>query len=452
VSDAAPDHPVPPRPNTLAGGRYLLGDRLGAGGMGIVVRATDDLLHREVAVKLLADNLAADPDARERFLREARSAARISDPQVVQVFDVGEEGGRPYQVMELVEGPSLADTLAADGPLDPDQVVDVAADALAGVARAHDAGLLHRDLKPGNLLRAPDGTVKVADFGVAEAADAPGLTRTGLVIGTRSYLAPERAAGQSATVRTDLYALGATLVELLSGRPPAGEDPLSAVRELRLPERLSHLLDRMLSRDPQQRPASARAALALLAGEVDADVAAVGEATRPWAVDVPGAQDDPAADGPGPRRDAAAGGPPPAPPAVDTSDATVPVDRRTAEAHGAPGPAEAPTPDGTHDPVGVPGAEVTALESPRAAGTAGAEDGRGAGESTAAPDRSGGVTISWKQLAVISVLLLAVAVAFQTMGGTDDEPPLGDPGVEREADPADTARNLGDWLRDRAGQ
>jgi eukaryotic-like serine/threonine-protein kinase len=436
VSGDAPTQPVPPGPGTLADGRYRLGDRLGAGGMGIVVQATDDLLHREVAVKLLADNLAADPDARERFLREARAAARISDPQVVQVFDVGEEQGRPYQVMELVEGPSLADTLVEHGPLTPDQVVDVAADALAGVARAHDAGLLHRDLKPGNLLRAPDGTVKVADFGVAEAADAPGLTRTGLVLGTRSYLAPERAAGQAATVRTDLYALGATLVELLTGRPPAGEDPLAGVRDRQLPTSLSHLLDRMLSRDPQQRPASARTALALLAGEVSPDDASVGEATQPWAA-VPGADgtshtdERPGADGPLDTEGILdADGPPPAPTGVSTSAVTMPVGGGTAETRPQP---------------------ATAGDT-AAAGT-GAPDGGGrADEPPADPDPPGGVTLTWKQLALLSVLLLAVAVAFQTLGGGEEDPPLDAPGVEREADPADTARNLGDWLRDRAGQ
>jgi eukaryotic-like serine/threonine-protein kinase len=405
------DKPVPPEPTTLAEGRYRLGHRLGVGGMGLVVQATDELLHREVAVKLLADNLAADADARERFLREARAAAKISDPQVVQVFDVGEERGRPYQVMELVEGPSLADTLASEGPFEPAEVVDVAADALAGVARAHDAGLLHRDLKPGNLLRAPDGTVKVADFGVAEAADAPGLTKTGLVIGTRSYLAPERAAGQSATVRTDLYSLGATLVELLTGRPPGGDDPLAALRELELPAQLSHLLDRMLSPDPQQRPASARNALALLAGEVTADAASIGEATEPWDLGTLEALETLEADGP-----------PPTPPAVPTSAATVPVEQDAGDA-GAPVAAGAPATPGDEEGV--------------------------AGENDVA--RPGGVTITWRQLALISVLLLAVAVGFQALGG--DEDPIADPGgVEREAEPADTARNLAEWLRDRAGQ
>jgi eukaryotic-like serine/threonine-protein kinase len=220
-----PTQGLPVHLHTLANGRYVLGRQLGAGGMGIVRAAHDELLHRDVAVKLLADNLAADPEARERFLREARAAARIHDPHVVAVHDVGDEAGRPYLVMELVDGPSLADVLATDGKLAPHEVVEVAAQALAGIASAHRADLLHRDVKPGNLLRHPDGTIKVTDFGVAEAADVPGLTRTGFVIGTRSYLAPERRRGLPADARTDLYALGATLVELLTGRPPSDEDP-----------------------------------------------------------------------------------------------------------------------------------------------------------------------------------------------------------------------------------
>jgi hypothetical protein len=255
---------LPVHLETLAGGRYVLRRQLGAGGMGIVRVAHDEVLHREVAVKLLADNLATDTEARERFLREARAAARIHDPHVVAVHDVGDEAGRPYLVMELVDGPSLADVLATEGKLDPHEVVEIAAQALAGIARAHDAGLLHRDVKPGNLLRHPDGTIKVTDFGVAEAADAPGLTRTGFVIGTRSYLAPERRRGASADARTDLYALGATLVELLTGRPPGDEPP-----ELPddTPTGLARLVRTLLAEDPDDRPADTQEALEILAGD-----------------------------------------------------------------------------------------------------------------------------------------------------------------------------------------
>jgi serine/threonine protein kinase len=258
-----PTQGMPVNLTALANGRYVLGRQLGAGGMGIVRVAHDEVLHREVAVKLLADNLAADPEARERFLREARAAARIHDPHVVAVHDVGDEAGRPYLVMEHVDGPSLADILATEGRFDPHEVVEVAAQALAGITRAHDAGLLHRDVKPGNLLRAPDGTIKVTDFGVAEAADVPGLTRTGFVIGTRSYLAPERRRGLSADARTDLYALGATLVELLTGRPPS-DDPFELPDDT--PSGLARLVGKLLSEDPDDRPADTEEALAILAG------------------------------------------------------------------------------------------------------------------------------------------------------------------------------------------
>ncbi len=263
------------RPAAVGDGRYSLGERLGVGGMGLVYRAHDRILDREVAVKLLADNLAADPGARERFLREARAAARLTAPNVVTVYDVGDDGERPYLVTELVDGPSLADVLDNEGPLAPDRVADVATSVLAGLAAAHDAGLLHRDIKPGNLLRAPDGAVKIADFGIAQAADAPGLTRTGLVMGTRAYVAPERMAGGPATTASDLWALGATLVELLTGSPPAQERP--PVLPEHTPPDLARLTGQLLAEAPGDRPADAAEALALLtAGRTEP-----GPATRP---------------------------------------------------------------------------------------------------------------------------------------------------------------------------
>jgi eukaryotic-like serine/threonine-protein kinase len=379
MSGGPPTQPMASGPETLADGRYRLHRRLGSGGMGIVVQATDTRLGREVAVKLLADNLAADETARERFLREARAAAMLSDPHVVQVHDVDEEAGRPYLVMELVEGPSLADVLALEGPLAAGDVADIAADALAGVARAHDAGLLHRDLKPGNLLRRPDGLVKVTDFGVAQAADAPGLTSTGMVIGTGPYLAPERAQGHPATVRTDLYALGATLYELLTASHPDTGPAVGTLQDV--PVGLRHLLDRLLSDDPQLRPASAEAALALLAGDVDA-------ATRPIGVDE-------------------------APPT------TVPL---TVGDHTSRAETDA----------------TTAVLSPEAADT---------GEGTSPPGRP--PAVSWGTVVVVAVVLLVVALAFQMLRGDGEDAPTG---VERSEDPADTARNLADWLQERAGE
>ncbi len=244
----------------LADGRYELGAVLGSGGMGVVRRARDRSLDREVAVKLLADNLAADPVARERFLREARAAARISDPHVVAVHDVGEDSGRPYLVMELVEGESLARAPDAP-PLSHDEVARIADDALAGLAATHEAGILHRDIKPANLLRGHDGRVRLADLGVAEAAEDPALTRTGFVIGSRPYLAPERRRGGPASVATDLYALGAALAELLGGSVVEGVPRVPAASG---GAAITALLHALLADDPADRPADATTARRLL--------------------------------------------------------------------------------------------------------------------------------------------------------------------------------------------
>ena len=267
--------------DTLADHRYEIGDLLGSGGMGLVYRAHDTRLGRDVAVKLLADNLAQDAEARERFSREARAAARLSHPNVVQVFDVGEEDGRPYLVMELIDGPSLAEVLGEQGSLPADEVYAVAGQALAALDAAHEADLLHRDLKPGNLMRAADGTVKVTDFGVAEVGEAPGLTRSGVVLGTLPYLAPERLSGAPATTRTDLYGLGATLLQLLTGEaPPASKaappdtSTFAAGGLDTVPPQLALLLQRCLAPDPTNRPRSAAEALGILNGQtVTRDVA-----------------------------------------------------------------------------------------------------------------------------------------------------------------------------------
>jgi eukaryotic-like serine/threonine-protein kinase len=254
-------------PTGVGEDRYRVTGQLGVGGMGVVVRACDEVLGRDVAVKLLADNLALDAGSRARFLHEARAAAAITDPRVVAVYDVGEEGGRPYLVMECVDGPSLAEVLAADGPLGGDEVQRIAVDALGALSRAHEAGLLHRDVKPGNLLRAPDGTTKVTDFGVAVAVDGERLTRTGFVIGTAGYLAPERRRGEPATVRTDLWALGATLTELLTGAAPGDAATERLADRDDLSPRLRELLRRLLAEHPDDRPADALRALDLLADD-----------------------------------------------------------------------------------------------------------------------------------------------------------------------------------------
>ena len=204
-------------------GRYALGEPLGAGGMARVVEGHDARLDRRVAVKLLpADRI--DPVGRERFRREARSSAGFSHPNAVATFDAGEADGYLYLVMELVDGPSLADRLARSGALDVDEAVRIADSILAALGAAHAAGIVHRDVKPGNVLLDNRGAVKLADFGIARRLDdlSSDLTGTGLFIGTPKYLAPEQAAGEAATPASDLYATAVVLYEMLAGAAPYG--------------------------------------------------------------------------------------------------------------------------------------------------------------------------------------------------------------------------------------
>jgi serine/threonine protein kinase len=202
--------------------RYELGRRIGHGGMATVYLARDAQLDRPVAVKLLADNLSADREFRRRFEREARLAARLDHPNVVQVFDVGEDDdGRPFMVMEYVEGGTVGDIVRRRRP-SPERALRLLSQACAGVAHAHRAGLVHRDVKPHNLLvRFSDDRLKVTDFGIARAAEETGLTRpTRGVLGTKPYMAPEQLEGGRVTPATDVYALGVVMRELLGERTP----------------------------------------------------------------------------------------------------------------------------------------------------------------------------------------------------------------------------------------
>ena len=259
-------------------GRYRLERKLGHGGMATVYLARDDDLNRPVAIKLLAENLAGDRAFRERFLREARLAARLSHPNVVTVYDAGEaEDGRPYIVMEYVPGTTLAEL----GRVEPGEAVGLALQACRGLAHAHAAGLVHRDVKPQNLLLREDGTVKVADFGIARAAETTALTQAGTVLGTAAYLSPEQALGEQVTAAADVYSLGAVLYELLSGRPPYAFDSLAdlaakqtsgqitPVGELApgVPRGVEDAVMRALARNPSYRPATAKELADQLGGD-----------------------------------------------------------------------------------------------------------------------------------------------------------------------------------------
>jgi eukaryotic-like serine/threonine-protein kinase len=261
---------------TLAEGRYRVERTLGRGGMAVVYLAADEELGRQVAIKVLGDGFSADEALRARFRREARVAARLSHPNVVRIYDVGEGEGALFIVMELVPGRTLAEV----GKLRAGAAVELVLQACAGLQHAHDAGLVHRDLKPANLLLRDDGVVKIADFGIARAAEHTRLTEVGTILGTAAYLSPEQAAGEEVTAASDIYSLGAVLYELLTGRPPHGTESLAdlaerqgagtvtPVRELEpaVPLAVEAAVMRCLAREPRYRPRSPSALAAELSG------------------------------------------------------------------------------------------------------------------------------------------------------------------------------------------
>lgn len=272
------------------GGRYQLSSRVAIGGMGEVWQATDLVIGRTVAIKILKDEYLGDPGFLERFRAEARHAALVNHEGIANVFDYGEEDGSAYLVMELVPGEALSTILERERVLPTDKVLDIVAQTASALQAAHQAGLVHRDIKPGNLLITPEGRVKITDFGIARIADQVPLTATGQVMGTVQYLSPEQASGHSASPSTDVYSLGIVAYEALAGRRPfTGESQVAiAMAQINeappdlpvtISEPVRNLVYACIAKKPADRPQSAahlaRAAQALRRGDLAGAAAAV---------------------------------------------------------------------------------------------------------------------------------------------------------------------------------
>ncbi|MGH3952108.1 MAG: protein kinase domain-containing protein, partial [Pseudonocardiaceae bacterium] len=309
------------RQGRLIAGRYRLIEQIGNGAMGVVWRARDEVLDRTVAVKELllgAGRNATETDrARQRALREGRIAARLQHANAIAVYDVADEGGHPVLIMEYLPSRSLADVLAERHALSPDQAIDIGAQASSALAAAHAAGIVHRDVKPGNILLGPDGTTKITDFGISRAVGDVTVTATGLFAGTPAFLSPEVAQGAEPTAASDVFSLGATLYAAVEGTPPFGtsENPIALLHAVssgrvtppRNAGRLAEPLMRMLADDPADRPTMAaihaelRAPAAGRGGRPAAALPATLVATSP-APQHPATQIDPQPGGSTPRR------------------------------------------------------------------------------------------------------------------------------------------------------
>jgi len=325
-------------PRVLAD-RYRLDEVIGRGGMSTVYRATDLSLDRTVAVKVALDPLVEQsPVYLARFTREAQSAAALNNPAVVTVYDAGADGPTRYIVMEYIKGKSLAEIMSDHKPLDPSEAARIAEQVAGALSAAHAAGIVHRDIKPGNIMLADDGSVKVLDFGIARALEGQALTQTATVLGTSAYMSPEQALGQPVDSRSDIYSLGCVLYEMLTGEPPFIADVAAAVlhqhvrvapkpvgeRNPNIPPALDALVMQMIAKSPDDRPQTAaevRDRLARVAGNqgpaTDALTTIAMAAMAPTAATVPLEATPPPPPAPAPRAEPpspARTRPPPPPP------------------------------------------------------------------------------------------------------------------------------------------
>ena len=275
--------PQDPLVSTVLDGRYLVQTRIASGGTSTVYRGVDLRLDRPVAVKVMDSRYAGDDQFLTRFQLEARTVARLKDPGLVAVYDQGQDGRHPFLVMELIEGGTLRELLAERGPMPPHAVVAVLHPVLGGLAAAHRAGLVHRDVKPENVLISDDGDVKIADFGLVRAVAAAGITSTSVILGTAAYLSPEQVRDGNAGPRSDVYSAGILTYELLTGRTPFTGDSALSIAYQRLdtdvpppsaaidgvPRQFDEMVARATARDPADRYADAI--------EMAADVDAIGD-------------------------------------------------------------------------------------------------------------------------------------------------------------------------------
>lgn len=262
-------------PGFLLGRRYSLVSLVATGGMGAVWRADDQLLERTVAIKVMHPHTAAERIFADRFRAEAQYAAKLTSPHIIGVYDFGEQDGLAYLVMEFVEGRTAAQVLAEDGPLDAVALRSLLLDVADALENAHERGIIHRDVKPSNIMIATDGRAKLGDFGIARAIEGVSETKTGEVLGTPQYLSPEQARGEPASPASDLYSLGVVAQELLTGEKPfdRGTPVATALAHIgepppplpaSLPPDLADAIGRCLAKNPAERPESARTLAELL--------------------------------------------------------------------------------------------------------------------------------------------------------------------------------------------